>query len=78
MDDDGSLPAQFALYAGLVAADIAGLAEDGRIGHVIEAIGYALESVYAKATIGMRMFVYDRAVEEAVRRHPLFQRERQR
>jgi uncharacterized protein YjaG (DUF416 family) len=78
MDDDGSLAAQFALNAGLVAADIAGLADDGQDSHVTEAIGYALASVYAKATIGTQIYVYSRAVEEAVIRHPLFQRERER
>jgi hypothetical protein len=78
MDDDGSLAAQFALNAGLVAADIAGLAEDGQNSHVAEAIVHAQESIYATATIEMQIFVYDRAVEEAVRKHPLMQKERKR
>jgi uncharacterized protein YjaG (DUF416 family) len=78
MDDDGSLAAQFALNAGLVAADIAGLANDGQDSHVTEAIVYAQESIYATATIEMQIFVYDRAVEEAVRKHPLMQKERKR
>jgi uncharacterized protein YjaG (DUF416 family) len=78
MDDDGSLPAQFALNAGLVAADITGLAEDGENSHVIEAIEYARDSIHAKAASEMRTFVYDPTVEEAVSRHPLVQKERLR
>lgn len=75
MDDDGSLAAQFALNAGLVAADIAGLADDGQDSHVTEPIDYALESIYATTISGMQILVYDRAVEEAVRKHPLTQKE---
>jgi hypothetical protein len=43
-EDDGSAAAQFARYAGLVAADIAGLVDDGQDSHVTEPIEYALES----------------------------------
>jgi hypothetical protein len=78
MDDDGSLPAQFALYAGLVAADIAGLAEDGQDSHVTEPLGYALESIHAKVSSEMRVFVNARATNEAIMKHPLMQKERQR
>jgi uncharacterized protein YjaG (DUF416 family) len=77
-EDDGSLAAQFALNAGLVAADIAGLAEDGEGTHVTEAIEYARDSIHAKAASEMRTFVYDPTVEEAVSSHPLVRRERQR
>jgi hypothetical protein len=77
-EDDGSLAAQFAVNAGLVAADIAGLAEDGQNKHVTEVVEYARDSIHAKAASEMRIFVYDRAIEEAVSRHPLVQRERQR
>jgi hypothetical protein len=77
-EDDGSLAAQFALNAGLVAADIAGLAEDGENTHVIEAIEYARDSIHAKAASEMRTLVYDPTVEEAVSTHPLVHKERQR
>jgi hypothetical protein len=77
-EDDGSEAAQFARYAGLVAADIAGLVDDGQDSHVTEPIEYALESIYATATSGMQIYVYSRAVKEAVTSHPLFRRERQR
>jgi hypothetical protein len=77
-EDDGSEAAQFARYAGLVAADIAGLVDDGQDSHVTEPIEYALESIYATATSGMQIYVYSRAVEEAVTSHPLLRRERQR
>ena len=76
-EDDGSEAAQFARYAGLVAADIAGLVDDGQDSHVTEPIEYALETIYATATTGMQIYVYSRAVEEAVTSHPLFRRERQ-
>jgi uncharacterized protein YjaG (DUF416 family) len=75
---DGSLAGQFALNAGLVAADIAGFAEDGENTHVIEAIEYARDSIHAKAASEMRTFVYDPTVEEAISRHPLVHRESQR
>jgi uncharacterized protein YjaG (DUF416 family) len=77
-EDDGSLAAQFARNAGLVAADIAGLAEDGHNSHVIDAVGYAIESIDAKVSGEMRVFVHDRAIEQAILEHPLMQRERQR
>jgi hypothetical protein len=77
-EDDGSAAAQFARYAGLVAADIAGLVDDGQDSHVTEPIEYALESIYATATSGMQVLVYNRTVEEAVRKHPLMQKERKR
>jgi hypothetical protein len=77
-EDDGSSEAQFARYAGLVAADIAGLVDDGQDSHVTEPIEYALESIYATATSGMQVLVHNRALEEAVRKHPLMRKERQR
>jgi uncharacterized protein YjaG (DUF416 family) len=77
-EDDGSLAAQFARNAGLVAADIAGLAEDGRNSHVVEAVGYAIESIDAKVSDEMRVFIYNRAIEEAILEHPLMRREGQR
>jgi hypothetical protein len=78
MDDDGSLPAQLALYAGLVAADIAGLAEDGQDSHVTEPLAYALGSIDAKVSSEMQVFVHDRAIEQAIMKHPLMQKERKR
>jgi hypothetical protein len=78
-EDDGSEAAQFARNAGLVAADIAGLADNGQDSHVTDAITYyAPQSIYATATTGMQIYVYSRAVEEAVTSHPLFRKERQR
>jgi uncharacterized protein YjaG (DUF416 family) len=77
-EDDGSLAAQFARNAGLVAADIAGLAEDGQNGHVIDAVGYAIETIDAKVSDEMRVFVHNRAIEQAILKHPLMQGERQR
>jgi hypothetical protein len=78
-EDDGSEAAQFARNAGLVAADIAGLADDGQDSHVTDAITYyASQSIYAAATTEMEIYIYSRAVKEAVMSHPLFQRERQR
>ena len=58
-EDDGSSAAQFARYAGLVAADIAGLVDDGQDSHVTEPIEYALEfdirhSDQRNASIGLQ------------------------
>jgi hypothetical protein len=78
MDDDGSLEAQFALNAGLVAADIAGLAEDGQDSHVVEPLTYALESIYAKVSNEMRVSINARANDETIMKHLLMQKERQR
>jgi uncharacterized protein YjaG (DUF416 family) len=74
-EDDGSLAAQFARNAGLVAADIAGLAEDGQNSHVVEAVGYAIESIDAKVSDEMRVFTHTRAIEQAILEHPLMRRE---
>ena len=53
-------------------------ADDGQDSHVTEPIEYALESIYATATSGMQVLVHNRALEEAVRKHPLMRKERQR
>jgi hypothetical protein len=74
----GTVASAFALNAGLVAADIAGLAEDGKDSHVLQAIECSHDSVDAKTRSEMRRFVYDPALEEAARTSPLLYRERQR
>ena len=74
-EDFGTLVASFALNAALVAADIAGFIEDGRDSHLVEAIGYARNSLGAKATSEMEAVVFNRAVEVYVKAHPLVQKE---
>lgn len=75
-EDFGSLAASFALNAALVAANIAGFLADGKDGHIIEAIGYARDSLDANATSEMGTIVYNKAVEDYVKAHPLVQREK--
>jgi uncharacterized protein YjaG (DUF416 family) len=75
-EDFGTLAASFALNAALVAADIAGFIEDGQDGHIVEAIGYARDSLDANAINEIGAVVYDRRVEDFVKAHPLVQKER--
>src|SRR5213079_39635 len=72
----GSLAASFALNAALVAAEIAGFLADGQDNHILEAIGYARDSLHAKATMEMEGLVYNKLVDDYVGAHPLVQQER--
>ncbi|TLZ50788.1 MAG: DUF416 family protein [Gammaproteobacteria bacterium] len=72
----GSLAASFALNAALVAAEIAGFLADGQDNHILEAIGYARDSLHAKATMEMEGLVYNKLVDDYVEAHPLVQQER--
>jgi uncharacterized protein YjaG (DUF416 family) len=74
-EDYGSLEASFALNAALVAADIAGFLADGQDSHLVEAVGYARDSLYASASNELETIAYDRAVEDHVNAHPLVKRE---
>ncbi|UGY13540.1 YjaG family protein [Bradyrhizobium septentrionale] len=74
-EDFGTLAASFALNAALVAADIAGFIEDGHDSRIVEAIGYARDSLDANATNEMGATVFNRAVEDYVKAHPLVQKE---
>jgi len=76
-EEFGSVDALFALNAALVAAEIAGFIADDNDHHIIDAIGYARDSLDAKATIETEATVYDRAVGERVAANQLVQRERQ-
>ena len=62
-----------ALAAGpaLVAADIAGFLADGQDTHVVEATGYALNSLGAYVINEMGAVVYDRTINDFVKTHPL-------
>jgi uncharacterized protein YjaG (DUF416 family) len=74
-EDFGALEGSFALNAALVAADISGFIEDGQERHVVEALGYARDSLDANATNQTGAVVFDRAVEDYVNAHPLVQKE---
>ena len=74
-EDFGTLVALFALNAALVAADIAGFIEDGRDNHIVEAIGYARDSLDAYAINELRAAVFNHIVEDYVKAHPLVQKE---
>jgi uncharacterized protein YjaG (DUF416 family) len=74
-EDFGSLAASFALNAALVAADIAGFLADGQDGHLVEAMGYAQNSLgYVINEMGA--VVYDRTIDDFVRVHPLVWKEK--
>lgn len=74
-EDVGSLEASFAMNAGLVAADIAGFIADRNDGYVIEATGYARDSLHAFAASETGAIVHDRAVEDYINAHALMKRE---
>jgi uncharacterized protein YjaG (DUF416 family) len=76
-EDYGSIAASFALNAALVAANIAEFLTDGQDSHLVEAIGYARDSLDANATNEIGASVYNGAVENYVKAHPLVQKERQ-
>jgi hypothetical protein len=73
----GSHEAYFALNCGLVAAELAGFLADGQNDHIIDAIGYARESLDAHATRERGTFIYDEHVENYVETYPLVKRERE-
>jgi len=75
-DTFGSLAAYFAFNAALVAAAIAEFLSDRQDGHIIEAIGYARDSLDANATNELDIVVYGNNVNTIVEAHPLVQRER--
>jgi hypothetical protein len=77
-EDDGSLAAQLALNAGLVAAATAAFANDGQDIHLTDAIENARDSIHAKAASEVQTLVYDKTVEEAVNQSPLLFKERRR
>lgn len=74
-EDFGSEEASFALNAALVAADIAGFLADGQDTHVVEATGYALNSLGAYVINAMGAVVYDRTINDSVKAHPLVRKE---
>src|SRR2546427_7291052 len=63
-EDFGSLAASFALNAALVAADIAEFLADGQDGHIVEAMGYAQNSLGAYVINEMEAVVYDRTIDD--------------
>jgi uncharacterized protein YjaG (DUF416 family) len=75
-EDFGSLGASFALNAALVAADIAGFLADGQDGHIVEAMGYAQNSLGAYVINEMGVVVYDRTIDDFVKVHPLVRKEK--
>jgi uncharacterized protein YjaG (DUF416 family) len=81
-EDFGSRAASFALDTGLVAADIAGLLQDGRDIHIVEAMKYALDSLDAYVLDQMGIVAFDRSsvasIHKFVDAHALVQKERQR
>jgi uncharacterized protein YjaG (DUF416 family) len=72
----GSHEAYFALNCGLVAAELAGFLADRQDNHIVDAIGYARDSLDAHATRERRAFIYDEQVENEVEADPLVKRER--
>jgi hypothetical protein len=81
-EDFGSQAAAFALDTGLVAADIAGLLQDGQEIHVVEAMQYALGSLDGYVLDEMGILNFDRtsiaSIHKLVNAHALVQKERQR
>lgn len=79
-EDFGTLEGSYALNAGLVAADIAAFIADGEDGHIIEAAGYAFDSLDFKVgELGMSFSDRTAAahVDDYVMAHPLGVRESQ-
>jgi uncharacterized protein YjaG (DUF416 family) len=74
-EDFGSQEASFALNAALVAADIAGFLADGQDIHIVEALGYALNSLSAYVMDETGVVSYDRTISDFVNVHPLVQKE---
>ena len=74
-EDFGSQEASFALNAALVAADIAGFLADGQDIHIVEALGYALNSLSAYVIDETGVVSYDRTISDFVNVHPLVQKE---
>ena len=72
----GSHDAYFALNCGLVAAELAGFLADRQDSHILDAIGYARDSLDANATREREAFIYDEHVENEVEADPLVKRER--
>ena len=81
-EDFGSQAASFALDTGLVAADIAGLLQDGQEIHIVEAMQYALDSLNGFVLDEMGIVTFDRSsiasIRKLVNAHALVQKERQR
>jgi hypothetical protein len=73
----GSHHAYFALNCGLVAAELAGFLADGRNKHIIDAIGYARESLDSHATREGEAFIYDEHIEGRIESYPLVKMERE-
>jgi len=74
-EDFGSQEASFALNAALVAADIAGFLADGQDIHIVDALGYALNSLSAYVIDETGAVSYDRTISDFVKVHPLVQKE---
>jgi uncharacterized protein YjaG (DUF416 family) len=74
-EDFGSQEASFALNAALVAADIAGFLADGQDIHIVEALGYALNSLSAYVINETGAVAYDRTISDFVNVHSLVQKE---
>lgn len=75
-EDFGTPAASSALSAALLAVAITEFIDDREDSHVLDAIGYALESVDAKAIGELEAPVVDLAVDSYVSSHPLVERER--
>ncbi|MGC2781332.1 MAG: DUF416 family protein, partial [Bradyrhizobium sp.] len=74
-EDFGSQESSFALNAALVAADIAGLLADGQDVHIVEAMGYALDSLSACVIDESGVVAYDKTIGDVVNSHALVQKE---
>ena len=72
----GTALGAFALNAALVAAEIAKYIADGADTHIIDSIGYAIESLHAKVSGDLGVFAYSDAIETQIAFSPLVQRER--
>jgi hypothetical protein len=72
----GTREAYFALNCGLVAAELAGFLADGRDSHIIDAIGYAGDSLDAHATPETELSIYDEHLEERIEKDSLVEIER--
>ena len=81
-EDFGSLEASFAMDAALVAANIAGLLEDGQEIHVVEAMQYTSNSLYGYVMHQLGVIVVYKSIikflNELVEAHALVRNERQK
>src|ERR1700753_3477452 len=74
-EDFGSQQASFALNTALVAAEVAGFLADGQDNHIVDAMGYALDSLSAYVIDETGAVAYDVTISDVVMVHPLVQKE---